>query len=75
MEGGRGVTVRWCSGDLKLSPLLWTLQQSNKWEQLPAETRTLSYFWRLLIVGDRSLPGLTAARSINNGICDDDNIF
>ena len=74
-RGGEGVTMRWCSGDLKLSPLLWTLQQSNKWEQLPAETRTLSYFWRLLIVGDRSLPGLTAARSINNGICDDDNIF
>ena len=30
-RGGRGgVTMRWCSGDLKLSPLLWTLQPEQQ---------------------------------------------
>ena len=28
--GGEGVTMRWCSGDLKLSPLLWTLQPEQQ---------------------------------------------
>ena len=71
MEGG--VTVRWCSGDLKLSPLLWTLQPEQQVVTVTGGDTDTELF--LLIDGDRSLPGLTAARSINNGICDDDNIF
>ena len=69
--------MRWCSGDLKLSPLLWTLQPEQQVGTVTGGDTDTELFLerRLFILGDRSLPGLTAARSINNGICDDDNIF